>query len=310
MRNQPTKTTELVTYPGSTPAPCKENICAVVVTYFPDHGLCDRLDRTQAQVAHLVIVDNASDEETFERLHARCGTPGFDLIRNPVNSGIAAALNRGVALARCKGFSWALLLDQDTIPERDMVSTLIAAFQEFPDKDRLAIIGSNRVLHGIPKSKRGRSPWWRIADAVITSGSLVDVRAAQKIGAFREEFFIDCVDFEFALRARRMGFKIVEVLVPIMRHFIGDPKTVRVLWFRVHAYNHRPWRSYFMVRNFVVLIREYGFKDPWWIFRMSWAMSRIVAASLLLEESRLSKLKYTVLGLYDGLLRRFTRRIV
>jgi len=290
--------------------PSKGNICAIVITYFPDQGLCDRLDQTKAQVAHAVIVDNASDEETFKRVQAGLCKPGIDLIRNPVNFGIAAALNQGMKWARTKGYQWVLLLDQDTVPAQDMVATLIRAFNEFPDKSQLAIIGSNRVLHPVTKAKRSQNGWWRVTETVITSGSLLNVEAAQRIGPFREEFFIDCVDFEFCLRARSMGFKIIEILVPIMQHFIGNPKTVRLLWSKIRAYNHRPWRSYYMVRNFMVLIREYVLKDPWWIFRMSYAMTRIMAVTLLVEGSRISKFRYMLLGFYDGLLGRFTRRVI
>lgn len=290
--------------------PSKENVCAIVVTYFPDQGLPDRLDRTQAQVAHIVIVDNGSDSETFKCVQAGVGKPGIDLIRNPVNLGIAAALNQGVNWARGKGYEWVLLLDQDTVPAQDMVATLIRAFNEFPDKSKLAIIGSNRVLNRVANVNWNHNEWWGIGETVITSGSLLPVGTAQTIGPFREEFFIDCVDFEYCLRARSMGFEIIEILVPIMQHCIGTPKTVHLLWSRIHAYNHRPWRSYYKIRNFMILIREYTLKDPWWIFRMSFAMTRITAVALLLEESRASKFRYTVLGFYDGLLRRFTRRVI
>jgi rhamnosyltransferase len=292
------------------PTPFKENICAIVVTYYPGQGLGDRIDLTKAQVAHVIIVDNASDDETFKRVQAGLGKPGIDVIRNPVNFGIAAALNQGVTWARSQGYKWVLLLDQDSVPAPDMVATLIGAFNEFPDRGELAIIGLNRVLNPVPRAQRNQSGWWGIAETVITSGSLLDVGAAQRIGPFREEFFIDCVDFEYCLRARSMGFKIVEILVPIMQHFIGAPKTARLLWLKLHAYNHRPWRSYYIVRNFMALIREYALKDPWWIFRMSCAVTRIMAVTLLTEESRVSKFRYMLLGFYDGLLGHFNRKVI
>jgi rhamnosyltransferase len=290
--------------------PSKENICAILVTYFPDQGLCDRLQRTKLQVAHIVIVDNASDRETFGHLQVALLLPGVDLIRNPVNFGIATALNQGVQWARSKGYQWVLLLDQDTLPSLDMVATFIRVFNEFPYKSQLAIIGSNCFLNSATKTKRREERWWGIAKTVITSGSLLALDAAQRIGPFREEFFIDCVDFEFCLRAFTKGFRVVEIRVPVMEHFIGTPKTMRMLWLKTQTYNHRPWRSYYMIRNFVVLVREYVLKDPWWIFRMSWAITKIVALTLLMESSRISKLRYMLLGFYDGLIGRFTRTVI
>lgn len=289
--------------------PSKENICAIVVTYFPDQGLYDRVTRTKAQVAHVVIVDNASDEDTFKRVQGLC-EPGIDVIRNPVNLGIAAALNQGLLFARDKGYPWVLCLDQDTVPDQDMVPALLKVLDEFPDESRIAMVGSGRVLHPGTKRKRSQNERWAIAETVITSGSLLQVNAAQKIGPFREEFFIDCVDFEYCLRARSMGFKIIEILAPKMQHTVGNPRTLHMLWWKTHAYNHRPWRSYYIVRNFVVLIREYILKEPWWIIRMGYATAKAMTVAVFLEESRILKLRYSLVGFYDGLVGRFTRRVI
>lgn len=290
--------------------PCKENICAVVVTYFPGQGLSDRVLRAKEQVGHVVIVDNATSGEALDRVQAAACLPGIDLIRNAANLGIGGALNRGVSWASSQGYKWALLLDDDTVPGPEMVATLIRAFEEFPNKSSLAVIGSNRVLNPVTRTRRNQNGWWSAGDAVITSGSLIELGAAQKIGPFRDEFFMDFVDFEFCLRARSMGFKIVEILVPTMQHFIGNSKMVRRFGLRIHTYNHQPWHSYYKVRNFIFVARKYLFTDPWWIFRMSWATAKTAVVAVLIEESRVPKLRYTLLGFYDGLLGRVTRKVV
>lgn len=289
--------------------PCKENICAVVVTYFPGEGLSDRVLRAKEQVGHAVIVDNATSGEALERVQAATCLPGIDWIQNPANLGIATALNQGVEWARQHGYKWALLLDDDTVPGPEMVATLIRAFEEFPDRNRLAIIGTNRILN--PGNEQlSLNRWWTIGDTVITSGSLLELSAAQRIGPFRDEFFMDFVDFEYCLRARSMGFQIVEILIPTMQHFIGDRKTVRRLGLTIFEFNHRPWRSYYKIRNFMFVAREYLFKDPRWVFRMSWGMAKVSVVAALIEDSRIPKLRYTLLGFYDGLLGRVTRRVV
>ena len=290
--------------------PSKDNVCAIVVTYSPSKGFEERLGRTSAQVGHVVIVDNSSQGEGWERVQSAALLPNASLLQNPVNLGIAAALNQGVCWAQSRGFKWALLLDDDSVPAPDMLATLVMAFDEFPDKSRLAVIGSNRILNPGKHEQPNQNGWWTVSDAVITSGSLLELGAAQRIGPFREEFFMDFVDFEFCLRARSLGFKIVEVMVPTMEHSIGARKTVRLLWFRIHEFNHRPWRSYYKIRNFMFVVRKYALKDPWWIFRMSWAMTKTTIVAIFIEESRMAKLRYTLLGVYDGLIGKVTRRVV
>jgi rhamnosyltransferase len=42
----------------------------------------------------------------------------------------------------------------------------------------------------------------------ISSGSLFNLKVLQQIGWHNEKYFVDCVDYELCLRARRCGFKI------------------------------------------------------------------------------------------------------
>ena len=77
--------------PGS-----KADVCAVVVTYHPDPGFPDRLDRVRPQVGRVVVVDNGSSPPAREMLRNAAG-PDVELILNDANLGVATALNQGVA---------------------------------------------------------------------------------------------------------------------------------------------------------------------------------------------------------------------
>ncbi len=68
--------------------------------------------------------------------------PMITLVLNLANLGIARALNIGIRRAVTLGYQWALLLDQDSLVEDDMVQVLFAVHAAFPDKDRLAVVGS------------------------------------------------------------------------------------------------------------------------------------------------------------------------
>jgi rhamnosyltransferase len=292
-------------------APRKENICAVVVTYFPDEGFCDRSKSIRDQVDHIVMVDNGSDAICLDRIQTVLSGRDVDRIRNPTNLGVATALNQGAQWARENGYSWVLLLDQDTVPSDDMVSTLIRAYDQFPEKDRLAIVGCSHFAgSGIDISSPKKAGWWTSTKVVITSGTLLSLRAAAQIGLFREEFFIDCVDFEFCLRAGCAGYSIVEVLEPLMQHVIGNPQRVPLQWIARETSNHRPWRSYYITRNLAVLTREYLWKEPAWILAAIYRRIKGMILMILFEQAKLQKVKYITLGLYDGLTGRFDRSVI
>jgi rhamnosyltransferase len=288
--------------------PTPETICAVVVTYHPDLDFFERFRRIAPQVGHTVIVDNGSSNQLTERLQKLAGEYGIHLILNGHNEGLANALNAGARWAIEQGFPWVLTLDQDTVVAPSMVDSFTEIFRWYPFPGRLAIIGSNyrdkttgKVLWD--EAVAGQAPAIEIA-AVLTSGSLVSVDTFQALGGFRGDFFIDCVDFEYCLRARSKGFQVLMTSKPVMEHAIGHLTEHRLLWKTVRTSNHSPARQYFLARNSLILVREYFHKEPQWIHKYLWAWIRSIVRVVLLEEQRVSKVKNILRGCVDGALGR------
>src|SRR6267154_6654289 len=150
------------------------DVCAIVVTYGPDIAFPERLRNVAPQVGMTVIVDNGSSEAERGMLQEAASDPNIDLILNDGNLGLARALNIGIQRAATLGYSWVLLLDQDTRVEPDMVRTLLAIHAPFPDRERLAVLGSNfddatgRATDAIGIESPGGL--WEEVQQVITSG--------------------------------------------------------------------------------------------------------------------------------------------
>jgi rhamnosyltransferase len=290
-------------------APCKNNTCAVVVSYFPEGNFAERLRLVQSQACQVIVVDNASPRSTTELLDKVREDFGIVLIRNDSNLGIARALNLGTAWARQQGYSWCLLFDQDTVPLAGMLDDMSHAYDEYPEKHRLAVVGSNYQEDPDTHLSRREDRTWIERKIVITSGSLVSLAALETIGPFREEFFVDCVDFDFCLRAHSKGFAVLQTTQPGMVHPIGSPTSHRFLGVRWVVRNHRPFRWYYRIRNSIVLCSEYFFKDPAWVLRAIYARIREGLLMLLFEESRAAKLKCIWAGVRDGLQGRMERKV-
>src|SRR3954464_11186776 len=96
----------------------------IVVTYRPDAGALAGVRALKDQVEHIVVVDNGSGQESRE-FFAGLASAGAVVVPLGGNLGVGAAHNAGIAHARSVGASHVLLLDQDSIPEPDMVARLL-----------------------------------------------------------------------------------------------------------------------------------------------------------------------------------------
>jgi rhamnosyltransferase len=286
----------------------KKDVCGVVVTYHPGDGLEERVEALSRQVERVVIVDNGSSGErtpVLDRLQRR---PSVCLIRNGRNLGVATALNEGLEWAREHGFGWAFLFDQDSALDEGALDALIAIMGAYDGGKPLAVVGCNYRdvnsgrLRYPDESVAGVS--WRERKTVITSGSLVSVAVFGEIGPFRDAFFIDHVDDEYCLRARRRGFAVISTCRPVMRHRVGAATLHRLLWKRTGTTNHPPFRRYYMTRNHIILIGEYWTVEPRWVYDTVYSRLKSFVLMCLFERQRAAKMRYMLKGFAHGVLRR------
>ena len=282
------------------------------MTYQPDPEVCARLDLIGEQVPRLIIVDNGSAETSVTELRAYADRTGALLVENPVNEGIAAALNAGIAAAAAEGFDWVLTLDQDSTLRPGCVAAL--QVKAAPD---IALVGSNRreavagakphrwvrPARRLPGFERARCE--QLTDAgvtlVITSGTLTSVAAYRDVGPLRDDFFIDMVDSEYCLRVRRHGYRIVVACDAQLDHRVGAKTPRAVGPVTLVPTHHSALRRYYLFRNCTVTLREYGRSAPHWTIYQVLALLEVLAGIVLFESGKVAKLRACALGVWDGL---------
>ncbi|MEJ2564306.1 MAG: glycosyltransferase, partial [Anaerolineales bacterium] len=70
------------------------DVCGIVVTYNPPKSLSVTVERLAQQVPYIVLVDNCS-KPVFKRPIDQLASKRVEVLQNPRNLGIAAALNQG-----------------------------------------------------------------------------------------------------------------------------------------------------------------------------------------------------------------------
>jgi len=294
-----------VTGARSPGASIPSDVCAVITTHRPDDGLPDRVTRVRVQVGLVVIVDDGGSADNVTRLQGWFPkTAGVILHHNEANVGIAAALNTGVAIAKSHGYRWVLTLDDDTVVEPDMVRNLIEAWNLAAGQSGKPVAVMGMAYRDSHTGEMERCPPDRRMlvekRGIITAGSLVPLDVYDRIGPFREDFFIDSVDYDFCLRARAAGFRVVKVCRLGMCHAVGTTLRRRLGWLTLETTNHSPLRRYYACRNVTVLVREHFSRDPIYALAAMLFQLKTLCLMLLLEDDRRRKVRMALRGIADG----------
>lgn len=254
--------------------PKEASIIAVVVTYNPSFEVLSRLlVSTSSQVGRLFIVDNGSQcADGVKQLVSTILNADFTGL--PQNFGIAYAQNVGIRLAYEHNAEYVLTLDQDSVPEPGMVKKLSAVFDQVQGSERIAAVGpllldeSTSLALPFFSYRNGRKQ--RITPTVggeilnveclVSSGTLLAMRAIVEVGLLREELFISYVDVEWCLRARSHGFQVLGCCAATMTHNLGE-RRLKIGRYLIPL--HSPLRHYYVFRSGVYMQRLSHVSTTW-----------------------------------------------
>ncbi|WIY82643.1 glycosyltransferase family 2 protein [Propionimicrobium sp. PCR01-08-3] len=292
-------------------------IVAVVVTYRAGEGLRGLLTELNRQCDLVIVVDNGSGTDALTMVRFACEGTGSRLIALEENLGIAAAQNRGIAMARQLGASHVLLSDHDSLPDDGMVAKLLAAIEQDP---RIAAAGplaaeDREGGDQLVYMARTWSPKRATAEELsrpqldvaflIASGCLITISALDEIGGMNEPMFIDHVDLEWGLRARRAGYRLVAVPSAHLHHSLGD-EVVQLPRRAQPIHVHAPFRNYYLARNTIYLIKTNLM--PWrWRVRYCYWLAKYVAFNSLLVDRLPERRRMLWRGIRDGIRGRMGR---
>lgn len=247
----------------------RESVAVVVVTYNRAdllRGMLDGLGALRPAPDLVLVVDNASTDHTPEVL-AACGLPGLEVVRSTENLGGAGGFHLGMRTALERGVDRIWVMDDDVVPAPDCLAVLLA-------HDEACLTAVREDVGGALVEKAAtrfdlRSPWaikpktamvetdfgTRAAmpplvevENVAFEGLIVRREVVEAVGLPDPAFFIFYDDVDFALRARRAGYRIWAV---------RDAVLVRQLPFD-QQHDLAGWKGYYMYRNLFVVHARYG----------------------------------------------------
>ena len=280
------------------PAREGSTVAGVVLVYRPETTTAGSVTALASQVDEIFIVDNsASDQLSRDLRRAVSDLTSVRWLEQEGNIGVAAGFNAGLRAAIAAGHDEVVIFDQDSTVTPGFVSALRAARAATP---RAGIIGpalrsaaTGVVYRG--EQGTGVAP----TDVLISSGSLFSREVLEQIGLHDEPLFIDYVDHDICLRARRAGLRNLKVYTAILEHRLGAAEPVRLFGRRVFRSDYSLLRVYHASRNRVIVVRRYGFGR--WFWADCWFTLKAWTKTLILERDRWAKLCAALQGAADGL---------
>jgi GT2 family glycosyltransferase len=249
-----------------------ETVAVVVVTFNRADLLGRMLDGLVAQTHApdaVIIVDNASTDHTREVLDTHVSSAGLNLqrIHLDTNTGGSGGFRTGVEAAFDQGHDRIWLIDDDVVPAPDCLAVLMAqdeacvtavrentrgrlvekAATDF-DLSRPWAMRPKRASVETAYGDRSSMPERVELHNVAFEGFLVRREVVAAIGLPDDSFFIFYDDVDFALRARRAGYRIWAV---------RDAVLVRQLDFDQQLALDT-WKGYYMYRNLFAVHFRYG----------------------------------------------------
>lgn len=260
--------------PSLTQHDAEPTVVAVIAAYGPSSALVGTVRTLLTQVRNAVVVDDGSPASA-EPVLAELAAAGAIIVRQPRNSGIAAALNAGVEKARTLwNPDFYLTLDQDSSPTPQYVRSGLDTYSGAAAAGLQVgfVTASSYSGHPIPVLS-GKGPFIQPFDP-MQSGFLIPRSTLDIVGPFEEGLFIDGVDSEYTMRTRAAGLTVLVGEGCEIEHDLGEREAstlfgrpVTILGREISYNYHSPSRVYYICRNGTVLTRRYLFKDPAWVAR-------------------------------------------
>ena len=264
-------------------------ICGCVVLYNPDEEVYSNILTYKNLVNKLIVIDNSSDDEeniTKAKLNL---LDNIEYIKMNGNEGIAKALATGLEKAKMENYDWCLTIDQDSRISQNIGNNNI--YYYLKKYNEYGIISLNYDEKFNNESEIINVKTW------ITSGNFININQYNKINGFKEELFIDYVDFDLCHQFYKKNIKIGVIPNIKIQHQIGKPITKMFLWRKFNCMNHSPIRYYYRYRNSRYLYK----KDRMFYFKIYYHEMIIDFFKMILfEKNRKSKIKMIKKGLKDS----------
>ncbi len=304
-------------------------VAAVIVTYNRLALLKECLEALTKQTTKLktiYVVNNASTDGTDVWMQQRASQSKSQIhyLSMEQNLGGAAGFEYGLRQINLDAYDWVWIMDDDSIAQPSALEQLL----NLPSaKDSAVGVMCSKVVdpagglvnvpamfdwtfgktHPIPLASFDQAQ--TKVDAATFVGFFVRTKVIRKVGYPKGDYFIQSDDFEYSLRIRQAGYKILLISSSLILH------KITVIKEKTQQGDYIPaselWKYYYLLRNEILSLSLYL---PTTISRWRFYLWHIYRATknsfkIMTQDHKHLRLKIEWWALMDGILRRSGKRL-
>lgn len=231
-------------------------IGACVILYHPDQIEINNIISYSHAVQKVYVFDNSEQYNNREAVLALGDNISY--FHEGENLGISKRLNQACEMAQKEGLDFMLTMDQDSYFSKECLTHYLLQIKSCDNIDTIGMFGVNHSTIE-KKCDTDTSPIERYN--LITSGSVVNLKAFQHTNGFDENLFIDGVDFDFCFELKRCGYKCLFFKDTFLVHSLGEQskrRTFKSLYLIAKEKTiYSNTRLYYMIRNMYYMENKY-----------------------------------------------------
>lgn len=264
-----------------------DDLLVTIIFFDGDETVKKNVNTLSEKCKDILIINNGSEGNSQRIIDEIEKNDSVYIINNNENMGIGYALNQALAYADQNNKKYLLTMDQDSVISIECVSKLLNKIN-LPDS-KIASVG--------PYYKEDKDKDEDVK-YLITSGNIIRVDIANRIGGFDNELFIDCVDLDFSFKLLVYDYHMMHVGGAFMEHKIGEIQTDSPIG--VPYLGHNADRCYYNFRNNVYIYRKYFKVLPGRCIKLFLSLCMKFLHILFIEGDKKKKIKECCRGIRSG----------
>jgi GT2 family glycosyltransferase len=265
----------------------------------------------------IIVVDNGSVDGSRSLLEKKFGG-AIKLLPLEKNRGFTGGNNAGIELALQDGADYVLVLNNDTVAERNFVKELVALAETsgnigvvtgkifYHDQKELLWFAGGIVQRGLLAFKhrgllkRDTGEYDTVGESRFVTGCCMLVRREvfETVGLFDDRFFIYSEDADFSLRAFGKGYRLMYTPHAVLWH--KESASMRKNTLAANTGTVSPRQYYLSTRNYIYVVRKYCTSLEIFISISYLVMRSVLWSFFFIIRGRWEKLSSLWKGIIDG----------